>query len=417
MRGKILKYMRAGLFALLLILTVVAVYITIHNTLSTRDLALQSLKSTASSLSVSAESAFRLSAKANDDVRGIFSDRVVAYALVASPDGKVIFHTNPRLEGEKLPADEIARWPVSGTVSSRRLLLGTGTPAYEFNFILHASDRQQRLLRLVLHTEPTDLIIARADRMWWIVSSVLLLLWFVGIALERVFTRYLKIQGKLEKQERFTLIGQMTAVLAHEIRNALGGVKGFSQWLAEKMDDKDERKPAVVAVIKGTVRIETLVNDLLLFSREEVYNISSVILQPIAQEVLHSFSLSWKGKFEVDIDSNCRILADSVKLYRVLLNGVKNSIEAMGDGGLLKMSAALNRRKVIITISDSGKGVAENDMQLIFTPFFTTKINGTGLGLAYSRKVIEGMGGTIELCNKPDSLGAELNISLPGGKK
>jgi signal transduction histidine kinase len=252
--------------------------------------------------------------------------------------------------------------------------------------------------------------------MWWIVSSMLLFLWLVGIALERVFTRYLKIQGKLEKQERFTLIGQMTAVLTHEIRNALGGVKGFSQWIAEKMDDKDERKSAVLAVIKGTQRIESLVNDLLLFSRDEVYNISNVILQPIAQEVLQSFSLSWKGKYEVDIDSDCRILADSVKLYRVLLNGVKNSIEAMGDGGLLKMSATLNRRKVIITISDTGKGVSKNDMQRIFTPFFTTKINGTGLGLAYSRKVIEGMGGTIELCNKTDGLGAELRISLPGGK-
>ena len=417
MRGKIITYMRAGLFALLSILTVVAVYITIHNTLSARDLALQSLKSTASSLSVSAESAFRLNAKATDDVRGIFSDRVVAYALIASPDGRVIFHTNPGLEGEQLSTDEISRWPVSGAVSNRRLLLGTGTPAYEFNFILHASEGQQRFLRLVLHTEPADLIIARADRMWWIVSSMLLFLWGVGITLERVFTRYLKIQGKLEKQERFTLIGQMTAVLAHEIRNALGGVKGFSQWIAEKMDDKDERKPAVVAVIKGTERIESLVNDLLLFSREEVYNISSVLLQPIAQEVLQSFSLSWKGKYEVDIESDCRILADSAKLYRVLFNGVKNSIEAMGDGGLLKISTTLNRRIVIITISDTGKGVLKTDMPRIFTPFFTTKINGTGLGLAYSRKVIEGMGGTIELCNKTDSLGAELRISLPGGKK
>jgi len=416
MRGKIITYMRAGLFALLSILTVVAVYITIHNTLSARDLALQSLKSTASSLSVSAESAFRLNAKATDDVRGIFSDRVVAYALIASPDGRVIFHTNPGLEGEQLSTDEISRWPVSGAVSNRRLLLGTGTPAYEFNFILHASEGQQRFLRLVLHTEPADLIIARADRMWWIVSSMLLFLWGVGITLERVFTRYLKIQGKLEKQERFTLIGQMTAVLAHEIRNALGGVKGFSQWIAEKMDDKDERKPAVVAVIKGTERIESLVNDLLLFSREEVYNISSVMLQSIAEEVLQSFPLSWKGKCEVDIDSDCRILADSAKLYRVLFNGVKNSIEAMGDGGLLKISTALNRRIVIITISDTGKGVLKTDMPRIFTPFFTTKINGTGLGLAYSRKVIEGMGGTIELCNRTDSLGAQLIISLPRGK-
>ena len=164
MRGKILKYMRAGLFVLLSILTVVAVYITIHNTLSAKDLALQSLKSTASSLSVSAENAFRLSAKAKDDVRGIFSDRVVAYALVASPDGMVIFHTNPGLEGEQLSADEISRWPVSGTVSSRRLLLGTGTPAYEFNFILRASEGQQRLLRLVLHTEPCLLYTSPSPR-------------------------------------------------------------------------------------------------------------------------------------------------------------------------------------------------------------------------------------------------------------
>ena len=131
------------------------------------------------------------------------------------------------------------------------------------------------LLRLVLHTTPADRIISRTQRMWWTVGLVLAVLWTLGILFERMFLRQLRLREELDKKERMALVGQMTAVLAHEIRNALGGIKGYAQWIGEKMDPADPKKTGIGLVLKGTDRIESLVNDLLLFSRDETYALTS----------------------------------------------------------------------------------------------------------------------------------------------
>jgi two-component system, NtrC family, sensor histidine kinase HydH len=400
--------------ALLVVLSSAAVlYTTVRNTRSAASLADQALESTALALSSSAETALRAGVSASgEEISEIFSDRVVAYALIAGQDGSILFHTNPRLVGARLgKEDSEASWPAK-TASGRRTTLGTGVPAYEFNYVLHRPDGTPELLRLVLQTTPADRIVLESLRMWWTVGGVLALLWTVGIISERIFSRYLRLQEESERRGQLALIGQMTAVLAHEIRNALGSIKGYAQWVDEKIRPDDLKKPGLTGILQGTGRIESLVNELLLFSREEKFQPEHVHVEPLVREVTEAVVPPWNGRLDLDVEGEIKAWADREKLYRVISNGVRNAVQSMGGEGVLRVSARADGRRVTIQVEDTGPGIPESEIPLLFTPFHTSKPDGTGLGLAYSKKAVEGMGGRILLKNREGGRGAVLSIQL-----
>jgi signal transduction histidine kinase len=107
-------------------------------------------------------------------------------------------------------------------------------------------------------------------------------------------------------------------------------------------------------------------------------------------------------------------VADPEKLARVLRNAVRNAIEAMGPEGALRVTGGVDGRWAEIRVEDTGPGIPGADLPRIFTPFHTTKADGTGLGLAYSKKAIEGMGGRIGIRNREGERGAVLWVRLPG---
>ena len=408
---------RAVLLLVLLSSTASVLYVTYRNTRNARSLAVLSLESTALGLSSSAENALRASGKGSaGEIREILSDRVVAYALIAGGDGTILFHTNPRMAGATLPEAGLERWLHSGGGFGRRVTLGTGLPAYEYNYILHHPDGTPELLRIVLHTAAADRILSDARTMWWTVAGVLALLWAAGILLERLFARQLRLAVEVERRERLSLIGQMTASLAHEIRNALGSIKGFVQLDEEKKKAADHHNGTVSPVLRGIGRIESLVNDLLIFSREETYESRPVDVAPLVREALETDASRWGGSVELSIPPGIRAWADREKMRRVLANGIRNAVESMRDGGALRITAGEEDRRIAIRIEDEGPGIPEEERARLFTPFHTTKTDGTGLGLAYSRKVVEGMGGTIELSNRKEGKGAILSILLPSAE-
>jgi signal transduction histidine kinase len=418
MRPYLPHILRIALIIFLLISSAAVLYSTAQNTDLAKSLADQALESTAMSLSTSAESELRVKAAgAGEEIRQLFSDRVVAYALIAAKDGRILYHTNPGLIGTGLPEKGLARWLESGKTSGRRIVLGTGLPAFEYDYILHRPDGQAELLRLVIHTTPADRIISRAREMWWTVGLVLLILWTVGILFERMFSRQLRFREELGRKEKMALIGQMTAVLAHEIRNALGPIKGYTQWIGEKMDPADPKKTGLDFVLKGTDRIESLVNDLLLFSREEAYRIEPLEVEPLIRGALAQEAPFWGGGVRLSLDPTAVILADRVKIQRVLSNVLQNALQAMGQDGELEILVRPEGRWVELRFKDSGPGIPKEELPLLFTPFHTTKTSGTGLGLAYSKKICEGLGGRIALFNRRNQAGACVLIRLPRGKR
>jgi two-component system, NtrC family, sensor histidine kinase HydH len=406
--------LRAALFLFLVLASSAILYTTFQNTRSALAMADQALESTGLALASTVEAELRsgdtLSA---NHVRHIFSDRVIAYALVADKKGFILFHTNPGLMGSLLNESGLGDWLQTGQTYGRRITLRSGLPAFEFNYLLHLSDGRAELLRLVLHTFPADQIVSRAQRMWWTVGLVLMMLWTVGILFERLFARQLRLQEALQQRKQLAIIGQMTAVLAHEIRNALGGIKGYTQWVDEKMESWDPKKAGLAFVLKGVQRIETLVDDLLLYSREEIYRPESISVERMIQEVITSEMVPEGKNIVVDIEVGIKITADKEKVHRVLLNGMQNAFQSMEKNPSLQITAKAKGKWVEICLEDRGRGIFGEDLPRLFTPFYTTKTTGTGLGLAYSKKVVEEMGGIIDLFNREDGPGAVLVIKLP----
>lgn len=415
-RSRLPAILRATVLAFLLLSTAVVLYTAARSVTAARGLADMALLSTAFALGSSAEAALvKGGTAAVEEIREIFSDRVVAYARITDPEGKILFHTNPRLIGTQIEAGQAAGpWPESA-FEARRMLLGTGVPGYEFREAIHRPDGSVLLLTLVLHTASMDRIVADAGRAWWPVAGVLVLLWCTGILFERVFSRQLRLREELEQRRQLALIGQMTAALAHEIRNALGSVKGHAQWLGEKLDGQAPTKMALSYVLEGVGRIESLVQNLLLYAREETYRLEPVDPKGSIEEAIRYSLAGWRGEIRRQMETDRPLLADREKLARVLANGLRNAIEAMGgEGGELWISVQSRGRWVAIRIEDSGAGIPAEEMPRLFTPFHTTKPTGTGLGLAYSKKVVEGMGGRIRLENRSGGRGAVLTIELPG---
>jgi two-component system, NtrC family, sensor histidine kinase HydH len=393
-------------------------YTTYQNTQSAQNAADQALESTGSALASTVEAELRSGdTLSTDHVRRILSDRVIAYALVADGKGLILFHTNAGLNGTHLQEAGLGNWLLNGQAYGRRITLGTGLPAYEFNYPLHLRDGKTELIRLVLHTFQSDQIMVKARRMWGTVGLVLLLLWTLGILFERLFVRQLRLQEALQKREQLAVIGQMTATLAHEIRNALGGIKGYTQWVDEKVKAGDPKKMGLAFVLKGVNRIESLVEGLLRFARKEIYHSESLPVEQVIADLIHSEILPEKKAIETDLESGLNVWADKEKIHQVLLNGMQNAFQAMEEEPRLSIKAGSKGKWVIIRIEDGGTGISEEDRSNIFTPFFTTKTTGTGLGLAYSRKVVEGMGGAIELANREEGRGAVLSIKLPKAER
>ena len=414
--------LRFILLFLLLILSLAIIYTTKENVKIVRELAIQSLEDMAEGLSYSAENALRTEGEnESSEIKKIFSDRIVAYALIARQDGTVLFHTNRSLINKKLFSakemeKEMEKLLNAGKFTSKRITLGTGVPAYEFNFILGSIDESPDILRLVLQTTSADIKIRQAERMWWITGILIGLLWSTGIIFERFFTNRIKTQATRENRKRLTLIGQMTATLAHEIRNALGSVKGYAQLLEEKAVDGTPQKEALAMVVNGAKRIEALVHELLLYSRDEVYHNEPVEVVTLLNEVVAASGQNRSVEMKLNIPPGTSVKADREKLFRVISNGIRNALDAIDDKGAIRIYSYENSRWVGIYIEDTGEGISEKDRDRLFTPFYTTKTDGTGIGLAYARKVIEGMGGTIKLTNRVDGMGAVLTIQLPNGR-
>ncbi|MEN6474934.1 MAG: ATP-binding protein [Syntrophaceae bacterium] len=416
MRDYLPFIVRAVLFLLLLIFSAAMVFTTLQNTSVLHTLAEASLENTAFALSQAAEKALRTQADSSE-VRQILSDRIVAYALIADGDGTILFHTNRQLVGTRLPITRKSALTRASKPTGERVVLGTGLPAYEYDYPLDTAGKTPQMLRLVLTTTSTDAIVARADRMWWALGAILILLWTLGVLFERITMRYIRLQEKMERQRQLGLIGQMTSVLAHEIRNALGSVKGAVQFADEKVAAADAAKPSLALALQGTARIETLVNELLLFSREESYRLETFDLAELVREAARHSLDGWEGTATLDELPQARIVADREKLLRVLVNALKNATEAMSSPGRLDISIAARGRWTTLSIADTGTGIAPEALPRLFEPFFTTKTDGTGLGLAYAKKVMEGMQGNITLTNRTDGPGAVLTISLVNGGK
>lgn len=271
--------------------------------------------------------------------------------------------------------------------------------------------------RLIIEFEPigSEDVLRRALTVLILSSGAAILLTVAAFILWAGARRADQAELRITSQRHLAQLGEMSAVLAHEIRNPLSSLKGHAQLLAEKIDD-----PALAArvnrVVSEAVRLEHLTNDLLDFARtgtiERAPADPSAILRQAA-------AATTPDRIELrTLDAPAEWALDAARMEQVLINLLDNALAVTPPD--LKVEASVERTSdaLTYTVRDRGLGVPPDERTRIFEPFHTTKIRGTGLGLSVARRIVEWHGGRIDVGDADDGRGgAQFRVYIPEGTR
>ncbi|MCC6390332.1 MAG: sensor histidine kinase [Bryobacterales bacterium] len=230
---------------------------------------------------------------------------------------------------------------------------------------------------------------------------------------------YEKVQANFEgmkRVERLSAIGQLSAGLAHEIRNPLASISGAAAILARNGDLDPKNTKCVEIITSECRRLDGLLTNFLNFARPRAPRMQSTPLEPVLENVLALASHGVRGKtvrFEKKVAPGLQpVECDAEQLEQVLLNLMINAIEASPDGGTVTLSATADDSRIAIGVMDHGHGVAPGHIDRLFDPFFTTKEHGTGLGLPVAHQIMRQMGGSL-LAQANAGEGMTFSVVLP----
>ncbi|MEN9353692.1 MAG: hypothetical protein RL318_1017 [Fibrobacterota bacterium] len=226
------------------------------------------------------------------------------------------------------------------------------------------------------------------------------------------------MERELVQSRTLAALGEMAATVAHEIRNPLGGIGGFAGLLARDIPTDDPRHRLVGRIQEGVSSLNKTVTNLLAYTRRMELTQSAIDLPEwLAQleewAVMEASDLS-EGQVILECTHEGPPIShlDGEKIRQVMINLCRNALQAMPEGGNLRISSVRERLSLELCVTDTGLGIDAESLARIFDPFFTTKENGTGLGLAIVRKIIEFHGGSIEATSELGK-GTRFRILLP----
>lgn len=228
--------------------------------------------------------------------------------------------------------------------------------------------------------------------------------------------RLIVVEEQLRRAEKLSTLGEMAAVLAHEIRNPLGSIRGTAEILKDDYRPGDPKHEFIEIQIKETERLNRVVEDFLRMSRQQPVELRDCSLREELETIvtLVARDAHDRGIF-LRLEQGAEqgiIRGDGEKLRQAFLNIVINALQATPSGGTVSIVLEKGETGFEVSFHDSGSGVTSDNLQRIFEPFYTTKPDGTGLGLAVTRKIIEGHGGILaiesEVCK-----GTTVTVTLP----
>ena len=237
-----------------------------------------------------------------------------------------------------------------------------------------------------------------------------------------------ELESQLRRSDRLAALGTLAAGLAHEIKNPLTSLVTFTRHLERKFDDDHFRERFHRVVPRELERINSIVERLLDLTRPALLSFEPVAVPTLLDRVLDLYDNQIESKAIRVTRQLARDLppidADAEYLYRVFVNLVSNAIEAMSSGGRLVLRAGWSEgltphlprrgrdRFIRVEVEDDGVGIPDAERDRVFTPFFTTKDSGTGLGLALAHKIVEEHGGVIDFKSAPGA-GTTFRVTLP----
>jgi len=357
------------------------------------------------------------------DVKGkenIFRDIIteaswegIAFMALYDRNGLTLLHSNENLVGRKIDSPDIRKSAEEEKPVFDNVTLGTGEQVFVLSYPIHALD-SVRVLRLALHPYPAQNIIRQARLQTISIGAVVIAIWVMGFFFIRAVKRSEALSAMMAERERLAVIGEMAAVLAHEIRNPLGSIKGFAQYLSEQ---NEGGKAELGVIVDEACRLERLTDDLLLYARPSEVRVEEFNLSDLTVDVEKLLLESEHTKIasvimQRNVPHDMVMVSDREKLKQILFNILRNSTEAVSEGGLIELSAELSGAEIIIIVRDNGSGMDEETKSQAFASFFTTKATGTGLGLAIVDKLTTVLGGRINLESAP-SRGTVFTITFP----
>jgi len=234
------------------------------------------------------------------------------------------------------------------------------------------------------------------------------------IAIRADITARKAAEERLAQQAALARLGQMAAVVAHEVRNPLAGIKGAMQVLMGRRADGDPDWLIMREVVARIDSLGDLVNDLMVFARPSPPHPSTFPLRPLLQEAIHALRRDpIASTIDVTLDGgDVLVTADAQMIRAAMLNLLLNAAQAMDGHGSIAVSLAHAGGRCTIDVRDTGPGVPMEICDRVFEPFFTTKARGGGLGLPIARRTAELHGGTLSLAC-PTAGGAVLTLTLP----
>lgn len=281
------------------------------------------------------------------------------------------------------------------------------------NELLHSSDEAK--LSQIHSTLRFESRLQRQDGTWFDGEVVMIP---CGLSTVQVIIRDVtdrkRDEVSLRNAEKLAVVGQLAASIAHEIRNPLTSIIGFTQIMRSKARGDNKRYFDIMRM--ELIRIEGILNQLLVLSKPqgEVFRPTDVGLVIIeTATLLQAQATLQRVVIETQVDDGIPfIYADANQLKQVFVNVVKNAIESMPQGGVVRLSVAMVEEQVCVKCSDSGKGIPQDQLDKLGTPFYTTKENGTGLGFMVSQRIIDAHQGTMHVVSKV-GVGTTVRIMLP----
>lgn len=234
-------------------------------------------------------------------------------------------------------------------------------------------------------------------------------------------TEVKRLESQVRQMHTLAALGEMAATVAHEIRNPLGGIASFANLLERDLDADDPNRRLVRKITEGVARLNRIVSSLLSYTRPLNLNTHPVDLLQTVEEAAAFFEIDAARQTpEVTIERRfaesrtCQV--DTEQFHQVVLNLLLNARQAMPEGGAIEIELTSRSAEdgdwALVAVRDGGIGIEADVRDKLFTPFFTTKEDGTGLGLVTSRKIVEAHGGRITVDSVPGE-GTCFTIALP----
>ena len=323
--------------------------------------------------------------------------------LTVDPHGMITAHnpSSQRIFGYDLGtsrrlSDLVEEGPEFARLLDRCLTTGETFTRQEFNLVDPSGQRRHIGINLSPISTPTG----QVDGALCLLSDL---------------TEIVKLQDQIRLKENFAALGEMSAGIAHEFKNSLATISGYSQMLGEE-EDRAKMQKYAGEIDKATRALSKIVIDLLNFARPVETSMQSMELYELIAGAVEDLKETRPGGYSVEIDATRHpdIMCDATLLKQAVFNLLINAADATGDGGDIRVSIEFDEegQRVQVNVIDTGHGMSPHDVEKVFIPFFTTKPTGTGLGLPLVQKIVLAHNGSI-VVNSHEGEGTQVTISLP----